>query len=120
MHLPATDRADGEDVEPRREDDREDERRACTRTAEHKREYGEHYSEKRRGDSGELWALAEGSGNKEGPTGEREAEQKMDDDNEPDIRRCEDAEMPDDSYDDPCREICKGDANVPRTASMNP
>ena len=65
VHLPAADRADGEDVEPRREDEREDERRARARTAEYEREDGEDDGEERRGDRGELRALAEGGGDEE-------------------------------------------------------
>ena len=106
MHLPAAYRANSEDVETRREDKREDERRAGARTAEHQREDGEHNCEERRGDRGELRALAERRGDEERPAGEREAEQEVDDDDDADVRRGEDAEVPYDGDDDPCRKVC--------------
>ena len=105
MHLPATDRTDGEDVEARREYEREDERRTGTRAAEHQREDGEDDGEERRGHCGELRALAERRGYEERPAGKRETEQEVDDDDDADVRRGEDAEVPYDGDDDPCREV---------------
>ena len=52
---------------------------------------------------GKLRALPEGRRDEEGPTCEREAEQEVHDDDNPDVRRGEDTEAPDDSDDDPCR-----------------
>ena len=120
VYLKATHRADCEDVEPRREQNGEDECRARTSPTEHKSEDGEHDGEERGCDGSELRALAERRGDEERPAGERETEQEVVDDDDADVRRGEDAEVPDNSYDNPCREICKRDADMPRTASMNP
>ena len=106
VHLPAADRANREDVERRREDDREDERRTRARAAEHEREDGEDDGKERRGDRGELRALAEGGGDEERPASEREAEQEVDDDDDADVCRCEDTKVPYDGDDDPGWEVC--------------
>ena len=105
VHLEAAHRADDEHVEPGREQQREHERRARARARAHEREDREDDREERRRDRRELRALPERRGDEEGPAGERQAEQEVHGDDEPDVRRGEDAEVPYDGDDDPCREV---------------
>ena len=113
MHLEATHRADGEDVEPRREQNGEDERRTRTSPTEHKSEDGEHDGEERGCDGSELRALSERRRDEERPTRQGETEQQVDDDDDSDISRCEYAEVPDDGDYDPRRKISQGYTEMP-------
>ena len=116
MYLKPTDGTDREDVEPRREENGEDERRTRTSPTEHKSEDGEHDGEERRCNGSQLGALAERCRDEERPTRQGETEQQVDDDDDSDISRCEYAEVPDDGDYDPRRKISQGYTDMPRAA----
>jgi hypothetical protein len=116
VHLEARDSAHGEDVERRREDEREDERRAVGYGAEHKRDDCDRDREERRCDGSELRGRTEGCGGEERVGREREAEDEVDKEDQTAGRRREDAEVPEDGDQDPSGEVGKRQREVPGTA----
>lgn len=96
---------DREDIEARREDDREDERRPITNIFEHDAENNKHDAQEGRDNCRKLGAFAKGSGNEEGPTREYEAEQDVDGKDKADVCFRKNAEVPCQADDHPSREI---------------
>lgn len=85
-----TDSFQSKDIERRREEHRKDEKKSRAVGFDDKAKDGKDDAQEGGDDGGQLGALAEGCCNKEGPTREDQAEEEMDDENEPRVGSFED------------------------------
>jgi len=105
MILKSTDGPNNENVEPRREYDRENKSCPSAGMAENEGQDSKEDSQKCRYDRSELGTFSERDSDEERPAGQAETKQEMNNDDQSDVGGTEDTEMPDYRDSDPRRQV---------------